>query len=385
MCKSPEIILPRYYGSKHQRRAPVDEETTEMCVRKRSLQSVNLNVCVNMTNLRIINLSCNKLSVLPASITLIDTLEKLYVNGNQLVELPRDIGRLRNLKVLDCSSNRLRCLPESIKDLRQLEVLRIGAAGGGNMISFLPDTIGNLRELTELQLDNNELVELPHSITRLHRLHTLHAKSNRLTGLPENLGNMQSLTWVDVSHNILISLPKSLAVARSRGACKLRMLNVSFNQLQSVAHELCRRTSTTTSQADCELTFIIAGNPLLSSESAIVPACEPATKRQSSVRSLLEMALHVCAEEARPGALEISSLPCELQDLLADAPRCSVCACRCINTITEPRVVRVRALGYAHVPAEVAALCHPCSVATGACDTCTSQQPPEPQQQTTNP
>lgn len=100
---------PRYFGSKHQRRAPADDTTVELSRRKCHLQSLDaqfMTRCVNTLNLRVLNLSCNKLVKLPEAVTLLRNLEQLYVSNNQLVELPANISKLTNLKVLDVSSNR---------------------------------------------------------------------------------------------------------------------------------------------------------------------------------------------------------------------------------------------------------------------------------------
>lgn len=47
-------------------------------------------------------------------------LTALYVNDNNLLRLPNDVGNLQNLRMLDLTGNKLRSLPAEIGDLIQL-------------------------------------------------------------------------------------------------------------------------------------------------------------------------------------------------------------------------------------------------------------------------
>ncbi|XP_018320874.1 leucine-rich repeat protein 1 [Agrilus planipennis] len=69
-------------------------------------------------NLKLLNLSNNKLRYLPLHISKLYSLIILNVDNNELKELPSGIGCLQNLKTLTASNNLLTYLPGSMKNLQ---------------------------------------------------------------------------------------------------------------------------------------------------------------------------------------------------------------------------------------------------------------------------
>ena len=229
----------------------------------------------------------------------------------------------------------------------------------------LPESLGLLVNLVELQLDNLQLTSLPGSIVNLTKLRALNAKNNRLQSLPEGMERMAALEWVDVSHNNISRIPSGVAAMPS-----LRMLNVSFNALQSIPCELTRECTPCDNNSGVIVThhvnLVLAGNPLLSQETAIIPLVEPAPVRHAAyVPSLFELALGAALSGLRGGEVgrqELDSLPLELQAMLRRAPRCSVCSHICTQPLCEPRVVSVRAVGYTKLPVVASAVCQQCAL-----------------------
>lgn len=65
-----------------------------------------------MTSLVLVHVSSNKLETLPDSVVECPSLEALYANGNEISGLPTGIGtRLTNLKRLNLSNNKIHVLP----------------------------------------------------------------------------------------------------------------------------------------------------------------------------------------------------------------------------------------------------------------------------------
>ena len=60
-----------------------------------------------MTNLKLLHLSENLLSTLPAEIGKMTNLTALYLENNQLSSLPKDISRLKNLQKFVLTGNQL--------------------------------------------------------------------------------------------------------------------------------------------------------------------------------------------------------------------------------------------------------------------------------------
>ncbi|ORX86686.1 L domain-like protein [Anaeromyces robustus] len=102
-------------------------------------------------------------------------LEVLYVISYysewiSLKILPDSIGNLKNLRILDLSYNRLKTLPKSIGNLKNLKKLNLSENFD---FSELPDSIGNLENLHTLSLKKTNLESLPESLGNSENLTSL--------------------------------------------------------------------------------------------------------------------------------------------------------------------------------------------------------------------
>jgi len=111
----------------------------------------------------------------------------LNLSFNQLSMLPFDFGSgARQLKLLDLSSNRLFGLPESMLDCRSLVVLNVDH----NELERLPQEIGVLTGLRKLFASYNNLGELPNSIGGCRLLEKIRLVSNHIAYMPHSLLNL---------------------------------------------------------------------------------------------------------------------------------------------------------------------------------------------------
>ena len=113
----------------------------------------------NFDNLRVLcvhDVICNKVNS--------------YGRGIYLKFLPDSIGNLKNLRILDLSNNKLETLPDSIGNLTNLEELYLS---NNYHFSKLPDSIGNLKKLEVLELEKTSLKSLPESLENLTNLKEL--------------------------------------------------------------------------------------------------------------------------------------------------------------------------------------------------------------------
>lgn len=102
------------------------------------------------------------------------------LTATELMHLPEEIRLLTNLQVLILDQNSLSVLPRSIGYLKNLRVLSVTR----NILTVLPQQIGQLRSLEFLNVRNNSLTSLPPGIWTLKRLVGLNASSNNLESLP---------------------------------------------------------------------------------------------------------------------------------------------------------------------------------------------------------
>ncbi|XP_050525501.1 leucine-rich repeat-containing protein 58 [Daktulosphaira vitifoliae] len=129
------------------------------------------------SQLKVLNISGNRLIHFPDQILMISSLEYLYMGSNHLVEIPKDIDRLIRLKFL--------CL-------------------GGNNLSDVPVTLGQLDNMKALNLSHNSLESLPQSIANLKNLKSLMLHKNRLRTLPVEIVSLKCLSELSLRDNPLV-------------------------------------------------------------------------------------------------------------------------------------------------------------------------------------
>ncbi|MEH3113725.1 leucine-rich repeat-containing protein kinase family protein [Pedobacter terrae] len=134
---------------------------------------------------------------------LADTLEVLDLSCNRLSTLPADFGRLKKLKIFFCSENLFTVLPDQLADCPLLDIVGFKS----NQITSVPAKSLN-PNLRWLILTNNNIAELPKEIGLCTRMQKLMLSGNRLSVLPEELSNCQNLGLLRIAANTLHELPK---------------------------------------------------------------------------------------------------------------------------------------------------------------------------------
>ena len=199
-----------------------------------------------------INLEGLNLSILPETIGILTTLEKLELSNNNLSSLPEGFGGLKPLKYLYISNNNLSFLPNSIKNLDRLRELDLS----NNNIKSLPENFGHLKSLKILNLNNNDLKSIPsffrkfrnlvkleisnnqiHKITNevsdLARLKELSIRNNKISIIPQNIGNLRNIEKMNFSGNEITEIPISI------GNCySLSYLNFSNNLIEKIPKKI---------------------------------------------------------------------------------------------------------------------------------------------------
>jgi Leucine-rich repeat (LRR) protein len=111
-------------------------------------------ISVNSNN--VLNLSNKGLTKAPSYIFDQKNLEELNLSNNLLSgSLQAEVRYLQNLKVLNLSNNKFTGLPAEVGQLKNLEVLNLS----GNQLTGLPNELGNLSNLKLLDLSGNNYSE----------------------------------------------------------------------------------------------------------------------------------------------------------------------------------------------------------------------------------
>ena len=113
---------------------------------------------------------------------------KMEITDGKLEELPSRFGQQHEkLVVVDLSYQRITLIPESITDIPYLRNLDFR----NNSLSSLPENIGNLKNLVRLDVRNNKITAIPPSAEELSKLTAF-----LISGNSENVNNpTTSLCW----------------------------------------------------------------------------------------------------------------------------------------------------------------------------------------------
>lgn len=107
---------------------------------------------------------------------------------------------------LDLSHQKMSQIPVSISQLKRLKRLDLSY----NQLSDLSPILDSLKDLRHLYLNNNQVKKLPSKLFQLVKLKKLCLSNNQLTQLPKEIKNLRKLKGLDLTGNNISKLPKEL-------------------------------------------------------------------------------------------------------------------------------------------------------------------------------
>ncbi|XP_004928550.1 leucine-rich repeat-containing protein 57 [Bombyx mori] len=163
-----------------------------------------------------------KLKEIPIDVfSLCDVLRNLDLSKNKLSVLPDDLSKLKHLKQLNLDSNKLQALPESLINLKKLEVLNIS----NNFVQTLPVCLKNLNNLKQVYASNNKLQAFPKQILGLQSLDVLDLSHNKITEIPYGMSELYVIE-LNLSQNEISLIGEDL-----HQAPRLKILRLDENCL----------------------------------------------------------------------------------------------------------------------------------------------------------
>ncbi|KAF7645415.1 hypothetical protein LDENG_00204630 [Lucifuga dentata] len=143
------------------------------------------------------------------------------LTGKGLQEFPEELQRLTaNLRTVDLSSNKIEVLPAAIGNFLQLKSLTLNC----NRLTGVPAEIGKLKKLETLSLNGNRIQQLPPTVIQLRALRTLSLAGNQLTEVPSSLEALRHLDLLDLSRNQIQTVPAEVS--------ELQAIEINLNQNQ---------------------------------------------------------------------------------------------------------------------------------------------------------
>lgn len=136
---------------------------TSLSLTHRGLKELPRNVSDEVTTLDVSN---NEIEILlPTSLEKLSHLEQVNLSNNKLYLLPNELVKLCHVTTLVLKSNQLSeySLPKELAAMVTLQELNLS----GNKFRSIPEQLLNLHQLRILQFGKNEISEVPHDIARL--------------------------------------------------------------------------------------------------------------------------------------------------------------------------------------------------------------------------
>ncbi len=179
-----------------------------------SFQNEILSQCIDCDNLKealiapsgvkSLDLSHEKLKLVPKEIELFTELEELDLSYNLLEDFQIDLSKLTHLKRLDLSDNPNLNFFEFPSSFFSSGIESLNLAK--NNLFFVPENFGSLKNLETLDLSNNNITFLPPSFDYLVKLKYLNLSFNNLKEDNFYLNQLWDLEYLQLENNPKLSL-----------------------------------------------------------------------------------------------------------------------------------------------------------------------------------
>ena len=182
-----------------------------------------------LVTVRTLDLSNNKLKVLPDALANLKALKSLNCEHNKLTKgsISPSLARLSNLAVLSLGNNRLgKNAEESITGNANKKKVKASATQD-IILPIIPS-------LKQLKLNDNQLHTIPPQICSplLVKLELLDLSNNNIEILPSGIQHLVALQSLNLDHNALLSLPDEM-----KALSKLKSLSLQHNQIHVIRHD----------------------------------------------------------------------------------------------------------------------------------------------------
>jgi Leucine-rich repeat (LRR) protein len=183
-----------------------------------------------LKNLLEFHLSYNPVFELPDEINDLKHLEILNLSHNNFKSFPIKLN-LSTLKILNLSYNHITIITPNIKNLKQLETLILS----NNAIEILPQEFGELENLLDLFLHTNNISIFPEEICKIKSLEILYLSNNKIKEISTSIQNLQNLENFYIDDNQLTYITNNIILCR-----KLLIFEFHNNQINYKSPQINR-------------------------------------------------------------------------------------------------------------------------------------------------
>lgn len=151
-----------------------------------------------------------------------------------LVDFPMSLLEIQGMTHLDLSNNRLSELPESISLLRDLEYLNLA---NNNLISLPQESLAKLKKLRHVNLSGNQLLFFPSFILDIPTVQYLYLQKNEIVNIPKEIKDLKQLKILYIGDNNISNIPLEI-VETSKNKNAISALSNYFYALEDGEDEL---------------------------------------------------------------------------------------------------------------------------------------------------
>lgn len=205
------------------------EKTGALSFTDKGLEKFPPDLVKVVGNLRNLDLSNNKIMVLPTNIGAFKMMKNLSLAKNKVTSLPEDMGQLSKLENLQLSFNLIPSLPDTLQQLKHLKEIYLA----GNKLTKFPTCLCGLKQLNIVDLACNSIREVPDEVGRLEATELV-LNQNQVSVLSPNLSSSPRLRTLRLEENCLAlqSLPTSIL---SNSKVSLLVLEGNLFDVKSLA------------------------------------------------------------------------------------------------------------------------------------------------------
>ena len=176
-----------------------------------------------------VDLSKNKLKKIPRSIKKLKHLRQLDLSDNQLNKIPRFLRKCDNLQEITLNFNQLELSERSVRNLAHIPLILLA----GNKLSKLPENIGELTAARKLNFSVNELSDVPSTFANLDSLTSVIFYKNQFSEIPPEIFSLKSLEELDFYYNQIDEIPDEVGELTN-----LEQLFLSFNSISTLPQSI---------------------------------------------------------------------------------------------------------------------------------------------------
>ncbi len=202
----------------------------------------------SLKNVKMINLTGNRISAIPPVLAKMTALNELYLGHNKLTAVGRELNGLRQLRIANFGNNEIKRFDMTCRSLQILNIEHnqlkdmpeqiftnklLSLYAGHNSFRKIPDSIIRCTSLVSLRLEGNDIWYFPPEMQQLAALKILNLSGCNISYVPANICVLPNLETLYLNDNKIATIPSAMA-----GLVSLKSLYLDNNAYTSFQYNM---------------------------------------------------------------------------------------------------------------------------------------------------